>query len=152
MKYPDCILRIIGDGEEKKRLVKLVESLGLQNSVQFPGWLPFEEVRKAMEQAALLIHPSSGLGDAVPTVIKEALALGLPVIASNVAGIPELLADGLNGVLIPPQDSHSLGEAVIALIENDSQRMNFAINGRIFAEQKFDMWGNGKKLAEMIMQ
>jgi colanic acid/amylovoran biosynthesis glycosyltransferase len=105
-----------------------------------------------MGRATLLVHPSSGLGDAVPTVIKEALALGLPVVASNVAGIPELLDHGLHGILVPPQDGKSLGEAVITLLADDNKRRELGVHGRKFAEQKFNMWSNGKMLAEKLMK
>jgi glycosyltransferase involved in cell wall biosynthesis len=115
------------------------------------GWLPFENVKKEMEKATLLIHPSIGLGDAVPTVIKEALALGLPVVASNTAGIPELLDNGRIGVLVPTKDSYSLAGSIISLLEDEQKRKSFGIRGRKFAEQKFDMWSNGKELSKLIL-
>jgi glycosyltransferase involved in cell wall biosynthesis len=149
-KFPNVTLRIIGDGEDKNRLVKLAKEQGVQNSVCFLGWLPFEKVRAEMEKAALLIHPSSGLGDAVPTVIKEAIALGLPVVGSNIAGIPELLGNGKYGVLIPPANSSALANSIISLLENKDARDNFSVSGREFAEQEFNMWKNGKKLSEVI--
>ena len=70
-----------------------------------------------MRRATLLVHPSIGLGDAVPTVIKEAMALGTPVVASAVAGIPELLDEGRCGVLTPPRDPVALSEAMERLLD-----------------------------------
>jgi len=150
-KFPGIQLHMIGEGEEKRRLVKLVRKLGIQDSVHFFGWLPFEHVKTEMEKSTILIHPSIGLGDAVPTVIKEALALGLPVIGSDIVGIPELLDNGRHGILIQPNDSHLLANSIISLLENESTRKKFGIKGRDFAERHFNMWHNGKKLSELIM-
>ncbi|MEN4042819.1 MAG: glycosyltransferase, partial [Anaerolineaceae bacterium] len=86
---------LVGDGEEKTALKALAIQLGIADRVKFLGWLTFEKVKNVMSHATLLVHPSCTIGDAVPTVIKEAMALGTPVIASNVAGIPELLDNGM---------------------------------------------------------
>src|SRR5712692_349584 len=84
-------VELIGDGKDAGSLKALAYELRIPEMIKFRGWLPFDEVRAAMKQATILVHPSSGLGDAVPTVIKESMALGTPVVASNVAGISELL-------------------------------------------------------------
>jgi len=143
-------LELVGDGEEKKSLMKLAGQLGIQDQVLFRGWLSFDEVKSSMAQAAILVHPSPGLGDAVPTVIKEAMAMGTPVIASSVAGIPELLDYGRCGILFPPRDTKALSDALFSLLNDNDMRYQYAQKGRIYAEEKFDLWHNGYILTKQL--
>lgn len=143
----DVYLDLIGDGEEETNLKELVVKLGISDRVNFLGWLSFEEVKKAMLAATLLVHPSRDLGDAVPNVIKEAMALGTPVIASNIAGIPELLEHGKCGELVPPRDVKALANAIEKLLQNEPLRSEYALAARNFGEEKFDLWKNSKLLS-----
>lgn len=141
---------LIGDGEERNSLKLLADKLGIASRVKFTGWLPFKEVKNAMLQATILVHPSSDIGDSMPTVIKEAMALGTPVVASNVAAIPELLDDGKRGVLVPPRDSKALADAIEKVINNEPLRRHYSELGRSYAEKKFDLWKNGQYLANIL--
>ncbi|MCC7009048.1 MAG: glycosyltransferase family 4 protein [Acidobacteria bacterium] len=141
-----------GDGPERPRLEALAVSLGLRDRVHFRGWLSPDEVVKEMRQATVLVHPSNGLGDAVPTVIKEAMAVGTPVIASSIAGIPELLGDGDAGVLTPPADPVALGRAIVALLNDEPRRQRLAVTARRRAEMLFDQRQNGPALARRLAQ
>jgi colanic acid/amylovoran biosynthesis glycosyltransferase len=143
-------LDLVGDGEESDNLKTLASDLELTNQVRFRGWLRPSEVKSFMRAATLLVHPSVGLGDAVPTVIKESMALGTPVVASNVAGIPELLAYGRCGRLVPPQDPASLAEAISELLANRSEWEKISRRAREYAEQTFDMTRNGRQLAAVL--
>ena len=91
-----------------------------------------------------------GLGDAVPTVIKESMALGTPVVASNVAGIPELLDGGRCGMLVPPQNVEALADAIKTLLANTAMRRTYADAARKYAEEQFDLWRNGRRLARVL--
>src|SRR6184192_596532 len=84
----DVIVEFVGDGEERPALQTLASQLGVADRVEFLGWQPFASVREAMNRATILVHPSDGLGDGLPNVVREAMALGAPVVASEVAGIP----------------------------------------------------------------
>ena len=141
---------LIGDGPQWKALRRLASELGIEPAVRFRGWLASDEVQKAMSAATLLVHPSIGLGDAVPTVIKEAMAVGTPVVASAVAGIPELLNEGRCGVLVSPRSPERLADAVGQLLGDEARRKQFARAGRVFAEKTFDLWQNGRVLAEVL--
>lgn len=143
-------VRIIGDGPEAPALRQLSDRLCL--SVEFLGWRTFEQVREEMRCAALLVHPSTGLGDAVPTVIKEAMALGTPVVASAVAGIPELLDGGRCGVLVSPQDPAALADAIGGMLEDSSIGAEHAVRARARAEALFDLSRNGRALAARLGQ
>jgi glycosyltransferase involved in cell wall biosynthesis len=146
----DVEIELVGDGGELRPLKALAEKLDIADKVTFRGWLRFDDVRAAMRQATVLVHPSTGIGDAVPTVIKEAMALYTPVIASDVAGIPELLDEGRCGVLVPPKDVGALARAIERLLSDEQQRTTYALAGRRYAEQTFDLARNGKWLAELL--
>jgi glycosyltransferase involved in cell wall biosynthesis len=143
-------VELVGDGPQRAALSALAARLGIADRVEARGWLPFDQVQAAMARAAMLVHPSIGLGDAVPTVIKEALALGTPVVASKVAGIPELLDGGACGVLVPPRDAERLADAMAGLLADEGRRRDLAGRGRAFAEETFDMWRNGSRLAGIL--
>jgi glycosyltransferase involved in cell wall biosynthesis len=143
-------LELIGDGAEADRLRQLVRELRLAEVVRFHGWLPPDATRQAVQHATLLAHPSAELGDAVPTVIKEAMALGTPVVASRIAGIPELLDEGRCGVLVPPRQPEQLAEAIARLLEDEPSREQLARRARERAEALFDLWQNGRRLASIL--
>jgi glycosyltransferase involved in cell wall biosynthesis len=143
-------LDLVGDGVEANSLKNLARQLSITDKVRFLGWLKPAEVRKAMQQATIFVHPSNGVGDAVPTVIKESIALGTPVVASHLAGIPELLNAGKCGILVPPSNPTALADAIQALLRNPDLRRMYADLAREHAEEKFDLWRNGKKLAEIL--
>ena len=146
----DVQLELVGDGEENQSLRRLASELDVSGIVTFRGWLPPDEVLRAIGQATILVHPSPDLGDGVPNVIKEAMAVGTPVIGSAVAGIPELLVGGDCGVLVPPKDVHQLVNAIQAMLTNETLRQKYADSGRKQAQQKFDLWKNGRKLALVL--
>jgi len=146
----DIELEFIGDGPQATALKALTQELRMMDRVRFRGWLTFDEVQKAMRQATILVHPSPDLGDGVPNVIKEAMAVGTPVVASSVAGIPEVLGDGRYGVLVPPGDAKALAAALERLLANEAMRRRFADAAREYAETKFDMWRNGKRLLDLL--
>jgi glycosyltransferase involved in cell wall biosynthesis len=146
----DYEIIFIGDGKETASLKTLASKLHIENRVKFLGWLPSDAVRIAMTRATILVHPSDGLGDAVPTVIKEAMASGTPVVASNIAGIPELLDYGRCGMLVPPKNPGALAESIQILLCNDELRRRYAKKARVHAEEKFDLWRNGERLAALL--
>ena len=146
----DYELELIGDGIEADSLKRLAKELLISERVRFTGWCRPDEVRAAMEQATVLVHPSKGLGDAVPTVIKECMALGTPVVASDIAGIPELLDRGRCGMLVPPGNIQELANAIEALLINEVLRRRYAGAARRYAEEKFDLWRNGQDLANLL--
>jgi glycosyltransferase involved in cell wall biosynthesis len=143
-------VELVGDGDQAAALSALAASLGIAEHVRFRGWLTPAEVRDAMRRATVLAHPSTGLGDAVPTVIKEAMALGTPVVASDVAGIPELLDDGRCGILVPPRTPAALAAAIGDLLAAPARRRELAAAARRHAEATFDVWRNGRRLAELL--
>jgi len=140
-------VEIVGDGPEAPALRALSASLGIADRVRFAGWVPFREVRRAMQQATVLVQPSAGLGDGLPNVIREAMALGTPVVASRIAGIPEALDDGRCGVLVPTRDATALADGLQRLLADPVMRRSYAERARRRTEELFDMRRNGAQLA-----
>ena len=143
-------VELVGDGPERAALAALARDLGLGERVRFRGWLPFAEVLEAMSRATILVHPSPGLGDGLPNVLREAMAVGTPVVASRVAGIPEALDDGRCGVLVPPADVAALTDAIAGMLADEGRRRRFAAHGRRRTEELFDAWRNGSRLADHL--
>ena len=131
-------LSIVGDGEERESLKILADELGIAEKVSFLGHLPYSDVEKQMASSVVLAHCSPELGDAVPTVIKESLSLGTPVVGSNIVGIPELLDYGNCGALFEPKNSESLALALENVLNNKEKQVEMAHLGRKFAEKMFD--------------
>jgi glycosyltransferase involved in cell wall biosynthesis len=142
-------LEIVGDGPERRALERLTRRLDLGDRVAFRGWVRFDQARALMAEATVLVHPSDRLGDGLPNVLREAMALGTPVIASRVAGIPEALDDGC-GLLVPPRDVGALADAIATLLGDAALRRTLAGRARRRTEQLFDMTRTGARLAELF--
>jgi glycosyltransferase involved in cell wall biosynthesis len=107
----DGSLVIIGDGPERRRLELLSRHLELSDRVFFTGWIGERStILKYLRQAAVFVLPS--LSEGRPRVLIEAMACGLPVVATNVGGVPEVVVDGVNGLLVPPRDEKALAKAI----------------------------------------
>ena len=107
-------LLVIGDGPLRGDLERRANAAGV--AARFAGWKPAAEVKEAMAQALLLAVPSrtasSGDSEGLPTVIMEAMTLGLPVVATRHAGIPEIVSHQITGLLMPEGDSPALAAAI----------------------------------------
>jgi glycosyltransferase involved in cell wall biosynthesis len=145
----DVTVELVGDGDQRGELERLAAELGIAERVRFRGWLPFPDARRVMSEATLLVHPSTGLGDGLPNVVREAMALGTPVIASRVAGIPDALADGC-GVLVEPCNPVELSNAIEELLVDAGERRAIAIRARQRVEEQYDLWRNGARLARLL--
>jgi glycosyltransferase involved in cell wall biosynthesis len=97
----------------------------------------------------MLVHPAVDL-DTMPNVVKEALAVGTPVVASDLAGIPEMLDGGRCGILVPPGDVGALARSIEGLLRDPGRCQAHAIAGREHVERHYDLWRNGRRLAERL--
>jgi starch synthase len=124
-------LVIVGErleGGVDPSLVKLSESLGLSKLVDFKGRLTDREVWRMMSEATCLVLPS--LAESFGLAILEAMAGGTPVIATNVGGIPDLVKDHRNGLLVPPADPDTLAESIQSVVSNPRMARKLADEGR----------------------
>ena len=127
-------LAIHGEGPEKDNLAQLIEELGVESYVQLHGRYDNSEVPKLLENGIALIVPSvrasNGDMDGVPTVIYEAFAVGRPVVASRLSGIPEVVKNGINGVLVEPDDTKALEAAMASLLQKPELAMSLGAEAR----------------------
>lgn len=147
-KRPDAELVIIGDGPLRPTLEKLASSLLKQYC--FLGVQPPEAVKAWMNQALLLGTPSvtaaSGDSEGLPIVILEAQAMGLPVIGSIHAGIPEAIVHAETGFLVAEKNSEELAEKILILLNNSTLWKQFSVAGRNRMAREFDLKYNTAKL------
>jgi len=121
-------LHIVGSGPTSEDLVSLVRRFGLEDSIVFHGFVPKgPELWKHFERADLFVLPSYTEG--LPRVVGEAMAIGTPVIATAVGGVPQLIKDGENGLLVKPGDITALAEAMEHLVKSRETRAQFVVNG-----------------------
>lgn len=110
-KYPESTLSIVGKGPQEFELKKLTVKLGLSSYVRFLGHIKHDELPAIMHQADLFVFPS--LSEGTPRAVLEAMAMELPIVATRVGGIPEMIVDGVTGVLVQPASITDLAEAII---------------------------------------
>lgn len=144
-KQPKAQFSIAGTGESKKSLVKLVNTLGLQDSVHFLGKITDEEKAKLFAQSWVAVQPSFVEGWGI-TVI-EANACGTPVVASNVKGLRDSVVDQSTGILVPLKDTAEMSAAILSLFR--SSRKRTAMSG---AAKKWAHHFDWKKSAEEMIQ
>ena len=111
----ECSLTLVGDGEMRPQIENLIEEYGLQKQVKITGWASGEQVQEHICNSCALVLPSFAEG--LPVVIMEALALGRPAISTYVAGIPELVKPGINGLLVPAGSVEALASAMRTVVE-----------------------------------
>ncbi len=117
---PNCSLEIIGAGPMEKALKQQIQQLGLQDKVFLRGYLETPALIDALQASHIFVHPSQtdpdGDQEGIPNAILEAMAMGLPVITTDHAGIPELITNGQNGVMVPERDVTALANAMLAMM------------------------------------
>jgi glycosyltransferase involved in cell wall biosynthesis len=145
-RCPRAVLVCAGDGEGPQ-LLQLAESMGLKGRVTCPGWLSAEEIRKEMEKATVWALPSHSEG--VPVAMLEAMSIGLPVIVTPVGGIPEVVQNGQNGLLVAPKDIDAIAQALIELLESPSERARLGTAARETITRHFTLSATLDKLAAL---
>jgi len=134
-KGDDCRLVIAGNGRIKKDLEDLVRELEMIGQVVFAGELEREKLAEELEKCRLLVLPS--LSEGLGRVLLEAMAVGKPVVASRVGGIPDIVAEGENGFLCPPRDIDCLAGKIQILLSDPGLAEDLGRRGRNFVREKF---------------
>jgi len=134
-RFPNARLVMAGDGSLRARLHTLVDQLGLAGLITFPGYIAHESVPDLMASFNLFAMPSHHESFGVAAL--EAAAMGLPVVATRVGGIPEVVQDGVTGLLIPPSDPSGLAAALCRLIEDPVLARQMGAAGREFVLNRY---------------
>lgn len=138
-------LWVVGEGGERARLEKMAGGLGIAGAVE---WLGYQDDPASLyREMAVLLMPSRSEG--LPNVALEAMAYGLPVVATAVGGVPEVIADGRTGFLAPAEDVEGLADRVVRLLEDASLRRRLGRQGQEEVRDRFSLGARVRALARI---
>ncbi|MCB1985402.1 MAG: glycosyltransferase [Burkholderiales bacterium] len=147
---------IAGYGPDRDRLQAQIDELGLQAHIALAGKLPHQEILRLYKQATIFTLPcqiaTDGDRDGIPNVLLEAMAMRLPVVSTNISGVPEVITEGINGYLVQPKDADALANALKKLLLNPSLCQQFGTAGRLLIEKEFSISMNLQRLISLLQQ
>jgi glycosyltransferase involved in cell wall biosynthesis len=147
-RHPDVKLVLAGSGPLEHRLRQLVQRLGLTKSVMFVGRKSHDQMPQLAAAADVLVSPS--LNEGLPRVILEAMATGLPVVATSVGGVPELVIDGRTGLLVRPGDKSALANALCRILADPDSAKAWGRAGRTMVEHEYERKANLRRYAQIV--
>jgi colanic acid/amylovoran biosynthesis glycosyltransferase len=152
----DVRYEVAGDGPLRASLEALRDRMGLGHQVRLLGWATPAQVREALDRAHLLVAASvtasDGDEEGIPNVLKEAMASGLPVVATRHGGIPELVEDGVSGLLVPERDGGALADRVGYLAAHRETWAALSAAGRARVEREYDIERLNDRLVAMFTE
>jgi glycosyltransferase involved in cell wall biosynthesis len=131
----DWQLEIIGDGDRRSALEAEAARLGVAARIRFAGWCRRTEIAERYRAADVFVFPSRDEG--MPNVVLEAMASGLPIVATAIAGNEELVRDGENGFLVPPDDPAALAAALVRIVADANAREQMSRASRVRIEREY---------------
>jgi glycosyltransferase involved in cell wall biosynthesis len=150
----DVGLRFIGDGPDRPALERLGTELGLGDRIEFLGLRKRAEVVALLGESDILVAPSvptaGGKREGLPVVLIEAMAAGVPVVASHLSGIPELVENDVTGLTVPPGDSGAIADAIAGLAADPALRTRLAEAGRARVAADFDLDRSARRLISLF--
>ncbi len=149
-RYPEYRLILLGEETEKDKLMEHLKNYGILERVIFRGIVPYNQVADYMKVSEMLLFSSWAEG--LPNVVLESMASGLPVVTTDVGGIPEVVVDEVTGLLVPPRDTDALTAAALRMIEDNELRQRCIINARELVLQRFDVNKNVDTLYEVLKE
>jgi L-malate glycosyltransferase len=135
-KYPDFKFMIVGNGPLEKRLKKLVARLNIKKNFHFTGAIDHNSLLKLYQNATVFSLPSYREG--LPTTLLEAMSCGIPVVATSIPGVSDVISDHKTGLLVPPHNPEKMANAILMLIEDGKLREVVSINARKHVQKYFD--------------
>jgi glycosyltransferase involved in cell wall biosynthesis len=142
--HPNALLVIGGYGDLREELERRAQAIGIAANVRFPGQLTRERTARYISAADVFVVPSirdqSGNVDGLPNVLLEGMGAARPIVASDLAGIPEVITNGEHGLLVPERDAEALAAAITRLLDDRvlAQRLGAAARRRVLAELTWD--------------
>jgi glycosyltransferase involved in cell wall biosynthesis len=146
-QFPDLKVVLAGDGFERPELVRLADQLGIGPDVTFLGWVPNTDLPPYYRAAAVSVIPSLEEGFGIPAA--EAMGCEVPVVASDAGGLPEVVENGVTGLVVPRGDAGALAQAIQSLLTNPQRRREMGQAGRARALRLFD-WDHSAEQFEQI--
>ena len=146
--HPNTYYLIVGSGEHRKALVEEAGKARVSERVIFAGMQ--KDVPRLLAASDIFVLPT--LTEALPTVLAEAMAARLPLIASRVGGVPEMIAEGQNGLLVKPEDIEGLSRACIRLLKKRDERAAMGTEGWGIVNQKFTIERQVEQLQDLYLE
>jgi glycosyltransferase involved in cell wall biosynthesis len=147
--------RIIGEGPLGPSMKEQIARHGIGDTVEMVGAIPQAEVRKLLYRSSIFALPSqvteTGDRDGIPVSLMEAMAAGTPVVSTLVSGIPELITDGKEGLLVPEKDPKALAAALARLLDDPSGSQRMADTARHKVEREFDASVEARKMLDLFV-
>jgi colanic acid/amylovoran biosynthesis glycosyltransferase len=151
----DFRCHLVGDGPLRQSVVQWISEAGLERHVRLHGSLPRPDVARLLasaDAAVLASYPTKeGKREGIPVALMEAMACGIPVVATAISGIPELVDSEVTGYLVPPCDGTALADKLQALAADDSLREEMGVAGRDRVMQEFNIRDNTRQLLELFL-
>lgn len=152
----EFICHIIGPGPDRHKLAALITDLGLEDVVVLRGALPHDQVVEEYSRATVFALPcvrgKDGSLDGIPNVLPEAMASQLPIVSTPVSAIPELVENEVNGLLVTPEDSVALADALLRLLQDATLRQRLGEQGRQTVIEKFDIYKNVRSVYDIFVK
>jgi colanic acid/amylovoran biosynthesis glycosyltransferase len=153
--YPNAMLTIAGEGPMLRELKELTRKLKIDNRVALPGFVTPDKLREIYYTSHIFLHPSEtgsdGNQEGIPNSMLEAMATGLPVVATDHGGIPEAIENGVSGILVPERDYEALSHALLKAVKDRDFLARLARNGANVVTQKFDQPNQIRRLEEIYL-
>lgn len=150
----DVRCELYGGGERRGELEAMADALGLGDRLTFHGARPLDEIAAAYARATLFVLApvvlADGDRDGIPNVLVEAMASGAPVVSTRISGIPELIEDGIDGMLVEPEDPEALATAMRRLLDDGELAARLAASGRRKVERDFDLVANSRLVSQLL--
>jgi glycosyltransferase involved in cell wall biosynthesis len=146
--------RIVGGGDLKPMLERAIQESNLERHVELLGPHTQDEVSQFLRTANCYVQPSvvthTGKMEGIPVALMEAMASGIPVVATAISGVPELVRPGETGWLVPPEDVHALADALSEIHANPAEAARRADLGQKWVVEEFELSSNVRKLASLF--
>lgn len=140
--------RIVGGGSQRESLEDLVQELGIEDSVRFLGQVNYKAVQHQLRESDIFLL--SSLDEGLGMVLLEAQATGLPIVATEVGGIPQAVDQGKSAFLVSPKDPTSLADRIEGLCENPELCEEMGMHGREYVSEKFDIYDLASDLEDIF--
>ncbi len=152
-RHPELHVVLIGDGPARPDIERLVDALGLSERIVLRGACTSDEVAAELESADVFVLASirdpTGRMEGIPVALMEAMAAGVPVVATRLSGIPELV-DADTGMLVEPNDSRALGDAIERLLDDGELARRCADRARARVVNRFDLFTEAQRLCDLF--
>jgi len=151
--FPNIRYEIVGDGPLRDTLKGIIERYGLEEKIILSGWKSQVDVLKILKSSDILLVPSitskDGDQEGIPVILMEGMAVGLPVISTFHSGIPELVQDGVSGILVNEKDTMAMARSIRQIASDRQQMEKMGRKGRRYVIEKYDIKRLNTQLSQL---